>query len=162
MDAGLRETGWHLTSSSGQARVACTRPSADPPGAPFRVRLDYRLAGAEQSSAITDLANVTLNWPAVADLSSAISSFVARPLAEIDSSGFVHVAQLADAADESVRLSFGERPDLVTGSIGIGCLAEIARSFFHAQMVFRTDLTCLERLGEHLDALLLLAPRGPD
>jgi hypothetical protein len=160
MDAGLSETGWHLTSSSGQARVACTRSSSDPPGAPFRVRLDYSVAGAEQSPAIADLANVTLNWPAVADLSSAISSFIARPLAEIDSSGFVHVAQLSDAADESVRLSFGERLDLVTGSTGIGCLAEIARSFFHAEMVFRTDLTCLERLGEHLDALLLLAPRG--
>jgi hypothetical protein len=123
------------------------------------VLFEYELPSHAQAVAITDIAQFGLRRSAIVDLITAITAFVARPLSEIDPQSFAYTAELADAAGDRLDLNFGPRRDVVTATNGIACLVEIGRSAFSARMVFRTDVTCLERLAAELDRVLLVELR---
>ncbi len=151
----LSEAAWTLASSNGYVRIVCTS-TARAADLPFRVLLEYQLPGEPQPGAMADFANFRLRRSAIADLVAAISDFVDQPLNEIDPTDFVYTAELAEAAGDRLDLSFGPRADVVTGSNGVACLVELGRSAMNARVVFRTDVTCLQRFAAELDRLLLV------
>lgn len=152
------EVAWTLSSSNGFARIVCLRPPIDaPPRSPPGIRFEYQLPHDPQPGAIADLPAFPLTRSAAAGLIAAITDFLRTPTSEIEPRDFVYTAELAERDGDHLSLSFGPLDEVVTGSTGIGCLAEIARSAFSARMAFRTDLTCLERLAEDLDAEAFLA-----
>jgi hypothetical protein len=155
MGRELDGAAWSLGSSNGYARVVCTS-AVEAADHPFRVRLEYQLPSEPHPTATADVSNFGLRRAAIADLIAAISDFVDQPLREIDPTDFVYKAELAEGAGDRLDLSFGPRADVVTGSDGVACSVELGRSALHACIVFRTDVTWLERCAAELDRVLLV------
>lgn len=148
---------WILTSANGHTRVACTHPTADPPGRwLFDLSIEYEVPGTPASAAT--LAAVRLRRSALVDLLAAIRAFTDLPPIHIEPAAFRYSAELSEVTGESLELTFGPLPTVVSESTGIGCLIKLGRGSFGAQAVFRTDTTCLERLADDLDRLLLVEP----
>lgn len=148
---------WILTSSNGQTRVACTRLPADPPGDwLFDLSIEYEVPGTPASAAT--LVALRLRRSAVVDLLAAIRAFTTLPPIQIEPAAFRYSAELSEVTGESLELTFGPLPTVVSESTGIGCLIKLGRGSFGVQAVFRTDTTCLERLADDLDRLLLDEP----
>jgi hypothetical protein len=148
---------WILTSSNGHTRVVCSRPSADASdGWLFDLLIEYEIPGTPAAAAT--LAALRLRPAAVVDLLTAIRAFTALPPIHIEPAAFRYSAELSEVTGESLELTFGPLPAVVSESTGIGCLTKLGRGSFGAQAVFRTDTTCLERLADDLDRLLLVDP----
>jgi hypothetical protein len=148
---------WILTSSNGYTQVVCTRRSDDPShGWLFDLSIEYEIPGTEACAAT--LAALRLRRTAVVDLLTAIRAFTTLPPIHIEPAAFRYTAELSETDGESLELTFGPLPAVVSESTGIGCLTKLGRGSFGTQAVFRTDTTCLGRLADDLDRLLLIEP----
>ena len=148
---------WTLTSSNGYTQVVCTRRSTDPSDSwLFDLSIEYEIPGTE--ACVATLAALRLRRTAVVDLLTAIRAFTTLPPINIEPAAFRYTAELSGIDGESLELTFGPLPAVVPENAGIGCLAKVGRGSFGSQAVFRTDPTCLERLADDLDRLLLVEP----
>jgi hypothetical protein len=91
---------------------------------------------------------------------SIVDSFVSQPLDDLRSQRFSHTVELAENSSDALRLEFGPRPDVITGTNGIGCTVEIGSSSFAARVSFRTDLTCLQSLADEVGLVLAASERA--
>jgi hypothetical protein len=146
---------WILTSSNGHSRVRCSRPAAEATdGWLFDLSLEYEIPGTPASAAT--LAALRLRRTALIELVTAIRAFTTLPPIHLEPAAFRYSAELSEVTGESLEMTFGPLPAVVPESTGIGCLTKLGRGSFGAQAVFRTDTTCLDRLADDLDRLLLV------
>jgi hypothetical protein len=151
---------WGLTATGGRASFSCRVERVDGMVLDHSVALVYGDDGLGESAGETYVRAVAIERAGLVELRETLVAHLARSLAELRLRDFTCVAQLTNPEmGASLRLSFGEQPDLILGSDGIGCLLEARTGLFEARMKFRTDLTCIQILADGIE-LALETPQG--
>jgi hypothetical protein len=104
-----------------------------------------------------EMPDVILDVRNLRDLVAELQSWLAQPLKALAADTLEYSVDLALEPSEYFLLRFGRRADLISAPGGVGCLVELRRNAFSAELAFVTDPTCLQVFADELQKLLTIA-----